>query len=229
MEPSQTIGVVYLVTNRVNGKQYVGQTTRGVMDRWREHQQEASRGGYLGKAVLKYGLEAFAVTVVASATTQTELDVLEIAWIRDLQTMAPNGYNLREGGQGGRASDETRQRMREAKLGKKTGPCSDERREAISKSLKGRVPSPQCLAKARDASRRKHTPEHIERCRLALTGKKRSEGTKQNMRGWHHTEEAKEKMRAAKVGLRATPEARAKMSASHQAMWERRRREPTKE
>ena len=35
------MGSIYLITNLINGKQYVGQTKRSVKDRYAEHIQEA--------------------------------------------------------------------------------------------------------------------------------------------------------------------------------------------
>jgi hypothetical protein len=41
---SKPFGVVYLITNTVNGKVYVGQTTVGVSKRWKGHKDEARKG-----------------------------------------------------------------------------------------------------------------------------------------------------------------------------------------
>lgn len=60
-------GEVYLLTNTVNGKQYVGQTTRGAKYRWRDHQHDAKRRGnksVLGRAIRKYGATSFTITVL---------------------------------------------------------------------------------------------------------------------------------------------------------------------
>lgn len=56
-------------------------------------------------------------------------------------------------------SDETRIKMSTSRLGKKRGPMSDEIKEKISKSNKGK---PGCT----------HTPEHLEKMRLLMTGNK---------------------------------------------------------
>jgi group I intron endonuclease len=55
---------VYLITNTMNGKQYVGITTRKVKFRWYEHVRDAKwhrRPTLLAKAIRKYGADAFTI------------------------------------------------------------------------------------------------------------------------------------------------------------------------
>jgi len=51
-------GMVYLITNEVNGKHYVGQTTRTVEQRFKEHMESPYP---IGKAIRKYGAENFTI------------------------------------------------------------------------------------------------------------------------------------------------------------------------
>ena len=93
-------GIIYVVTNLVNGKQYVGQTRYSLDTRWRYHSRciRKNYGGALYSAVRKYGFDAFTVEQIDSAETLDELNVLEARYIAELQTFAPNGYNMTTGG-----------------------------------------------------------------------------------------------------------------------------------
>jgi group I intron endonuclease len=89
--------VIYLVTNKINGKQYVGQTIRPLSERWRDHCR-LDRDNYFHRAIHKYGKENFDIEVIDTAENEDELDRKEIDWIQKLNTMIPNGYNLKSGG-----------------------------------------------------------------------------------------------------------------------------------
>ena len=80
--------IIYLITNTVNGKLYVGQTIHGLSWRWNIHKAMARRGNkvYFHAAIRKYGEEAFVPSVLASAENVQELNELEIAFIAKLKT-----------------------------------------------------------------------------------------------------------------------------------------------
>ena len=54
---SKPFGVVYLITNTVNGKVYVGQTINGLSKRWKGHKNDVRNGSQnpLHRAIRKYG------------------------------------------------------------------------------------------------------------------------------------------------------------------------------
>src|SRR5258708_1318781 len=95
-------GYVYLITNTINGKVYVGQTTATLATRWRQHkwegkQQDASM--LISRAIRKYGIEAFNIQEINKAYSQNELDALEIEAIRQYDSTNRNkGYNVLIGG-----------------------------------------------------------------------------------------------------------------------------------
>lgn len=102
MEPIQPrFGVIYKITNLVNGKVYVGKTRmRYPAQRWRQHRHAARTGltTYLYKALRKYGVENFKFEVIDEATTQAEFDEKENVWIDFLGTLdRSKGYNIRLG------------------------------------------------------------------------------------------------------------------------------------
>jgi group I intron endonuclease len=84
-------GRVYLVTNTVNGKQYVGQTITKYSKQGHGHAIKA--------AYKKYGIKVFTYDVVFSGVQCPELlDFAEKFWIKVFNSVQPNGYNLEEGG-----------------------------------------------------------------------------------------------------------------------------------
>ena len=90
---------IYVITNDVNGKQYVGQTARSIEDRFKEHLKDSQTHDYpLYKAMQKYGIEHFSVKQLEECSTE-ELDDKEIFWIKKLNTYY-EGYNATLGGEG---------------------------------------------------------------------------------------------------------------------------------
>lgn len=95
---------VYLITNAVNGKQYVGITIHGAEQRFDRHKWETRKSGMhrkraaLHRAILKYGEDNFSVQTVHVAESFEEMVNLEQTYIAKYGTMAPNGYNLTTGG-----------------------------------------------------------------------------------------------------------------------------------
>jgi group I intron endonuclease len=107
-------GEIYLVTNLVNGKKYIGQTRRGIERRWVDHCSAArtTPGYMLHRAIRKYGCEKFSVEKISVAKNQDELNRAEIAAIAQYDTTGKNGYNLTSGGQAGaRLTDESKARL----------------------------------------------------------------------------------------------------------------------
>ena len=98
-------GYLYLITNCVNGKRYVGQTMRPVEERWKAHVDYSSLreewgGDSLARALSESGPENFKVEKIDEASTRHELNELERYWIKKYQTLTPKGYNLNRGGAG---------------------------------------------------------------------------------------------------------------------------------
>ena len=102
-------GVIYKITNKINGKAYIGQTTRSPKLRFKEH----SRSSYpLGNAIRKYGMDNFTLDILDTAENSIELDKLECFYIGLHNTLIDaKGYNLRIGGDSSTFSIETKKRM----------------------------------------------------------------------------------------------------------------------
>lgn len=107
---------VYVVENKLNGKLYVGQTVQqDPSRRWGSHRGAKSGAGRaaLKAAIQKYGEGNFSFSVIDAASSPEELDGKEIYWIHHLNSLAPGGYNLTDGGcSNHRFSDEARSRMK---------------------------------------------------------------------------------------------------------------------
>lgn len=87
---------IYCITNLINGKQYVGQTTQTIKVRFAEHYR--NNKSYIGHAIQKHGKENFTIELLDTAQDIDELNEKEIYWIAELNTMEPQGYNLCHGG-----------------------------------------------------------------------------------------------------------------------------------
>src|ERR1051326_1868339 len=121
MAQKPVYGVVYLVTNIVNWKVYVGQTTRPKV-RWGEHWYGHHRNprSRLQYAIRKHGKSNFHFAIVAEADCQEDLDNLERLWIIALNTLdKKHGYNLTSGGERFTHTEETKAKIAAAGTGRK--------------------------------------------------------------------------------------------------------------
>jgi hypothetical protein len=95
-------GVIYLVSNKVNQKQYVGLTTRSLKRRMQSHIAAAERGkggpDTIQEAIRQFSRNAFSIKQIGSADTIEELAEAEIRFIDELGTLSPSGYNRNRGG-----------------------------------------------------------------------------------------------------------------------------------
>lgn len=112
------MSIVYRITNIVNHKVYIG-VTENFDKRCREHLCAAKIVAKpLYRAMRKYGIENFLFEVIAEGDRD-----LEMSYITEYRSKNPKyGYNLTDGGEGTvgySPSLEARQKMREAKLGRK--------------------------------------------------------------------------------------------------------------
>lgn len=120
---------IYLLRNKINGKCYVGQTTRhDVNVRLREHRKESKHDGYgrykqpIHKAIKKYGWDNFDRFILEKCNEQESLNLAEQYWIEHYSAISPLGYNLTYGGRGGRLSEEVKAKISKSQCGKKRTP-----------------------------------------------------------------------------------------------------------
>jgi group I intron endonuclease len=92
-------GIIYIVTNLISRKQYVGQTIRTLYDRKYRHFNDALKHqskNPFHRAIRKYRIKTFKWIPIEYSIE--ELDKMESFWIKELKTLSPNGYNLDSGG-----------------------------------------------------------------------------------------------------------------------------------
>lgn len=93
------MGIIYKIENSVNDKIYVGQTTRTISIRWKEHLRDYKiKDTRLYRAMRKYGTEAFRISEIEKCLNKT-LNEREMYWISELDSYH-NGYNSTYGGDG---------------------------------------------------------------------------------------------------------------------------------
>lgn len=205
------IGQIY-VLKFPNGKRYVGQTTGTIDVRVKRHWYDANSGcPYLvHKAMRKFGKDAFEIEDCLSIYGgQKDLDTAEDRYIAYYDTMAPRGYNLQQGGRGGKPGQIVRAKLSAARQGKRH---SSETKAKISAAMKGKSKSKTHKAKISKANRGRTMPvrsdEHKARLSAANKGKvkpPRSEEHKANIaaalkdhpghwKGKSHSDETRTKM-----------------------------------
>lgn len=126
---------VYIHTNKMNGKKYVGQTCQQVEARWK-HGDGYKNNIYFYRAIQKYGWDNFTHEIIKDKLTLEEANQLEIKLIEQFHTTDNNyGYNLRQGGSHGALSAETIEKIRQSQIGKVV---SQETREKMRQASLGR-------------------------------------------------------------------------------------------
>ena len=101
------MGYIYMLTSP-SGKSYIGQTIRDIHKRLEEHQLPSSKCVAVYNAIQKYGWEN--VKKEWYEVPDEELDFYEEMLVALLGTLAPGGYNLKEGGGNGNLSEETKKK-----------------------------------------------------------------------------------------------------------------------
>lgn len=106
-----------MLKNKTNGKIYIGQTTRSIHRRLQEHEIGVSRNcNAIYNAIKFHGWENFKKDWYECPDEDLNFD--EELLVREMGTLSPDGYNLREGGgNNGKMSTESKQKMSESRLG----------------------------------------------------------------------------------------------------------------
>jgi len=118
MEIINPHGFIYITTNMIDGKRYIGQ--KNFRKGWEVY---LGSGKHFKRAIKKYGKENFSREIIAIAYSKEELDKLEIEFIKLHNAVESDDYyNLCDGGIGTTGfthSEETKQKQSEANKGEK--------------------------------------------------------------------------------------------------------------
>jgi group I intron endonuclease len=134
------MGYVYLITNTVNGKKYIGQTQqKDIETRWKAHKSLDKRtiGRYLLNAYTKYGIDKFKYQIICICFDEA-CNELEEFYINKFNSLSPNGYNLKAGGKNSKHHPDTIKKMSEVLKGRILCPRTPEINKKISEALKGK-------------------------------------------------------------------------------------------
>ena len=210
-------GIIYLIRNKVNRKYYVGQTQRekgfdyryyysgeGIERVYNYHkslrEHNRSYNEHLLRSIEKYGFEAFEVIKCLDyAFSLEELNIKEKVYVQ-LYNSLKNGYNETLGGDGteGRShSEETKQKISEAKKGKHP---SEETKQKISEANSGE-------------KHHMYGKHHTEEVKQKMSEAKKGENNP--MYGKYHTEEVKQKISEGNKGKCLSNEAKQKISEAN--------------
>ena len=115
------MNTIYKITNKINGKIYIGQTWGSLNQRFNEHKRKTGRASLVGLAVKKYGKDSFTIEAVCYAVDQADADYWECHFIRRFDSIK-TGYNIKEGGSRGRCAESTKQKLSAINMGKTMSP-----------------------------------------------------------------------------------------------------------
>ena len=117
------MGFIYKITNILNGKCYIGETTeKNPLKRWQNHKCaiKAGRGcPVLRNAFIAHGEESFTFEIVRECSNEYIIAIEEY-YIEQYDALVPNGYNVSPGGTRGgsflghKHSEEAKKKMLDA-------------------------------------------------------------------------------------------------------------------
>lgn len=200
---------IYKMTNKVNGKMYIGQHITDDLD-----DGYMGSGAIMKKALKKYGEDAFTKEWLEFAENAEDLNYLERMYVNEEWLARPDTYNLVLGGSSHPQPMSIRKRISNTLKGHSV---SEKSRSKMSTARKGRKYSDETKAKMSAAHKgQKHGPmseETKQKLRIANIGfknpnygKPRSQATKMKIgaksRGRRHSEETRKRIsERTKIGM----------------------------
>ena len=196
---------IYKLTNKVNGKIYVGKTEKSLADRLSRHLACAKRkvNRYLYDAMNHYEYDNFEISLIEECSTRDILDDREKYWIRAFNSLYPSGYNMTIGGGGGNTlaswTEEQRKELYSRQTAKRVGMRRTEEQKSRMKAAAKR------REEAKTEQQKKEISDKIRAINIEkgicpskeFWGKKGQEGF---FKGKKHTEEAKKKVSLSRKG-----------------------------
>lgn len=168
------VGQIYKITNSINNKIYIGQTTRPFKDRINDYRRGICND-HIKNSFNKHGFNNFKFEIIDTAETIDELNNKEIMYITKYDSTNKNiGYNLELGGRNSIPSPETLLKMSESHLGIIQSETWINKRIAVAGSDDAKK-----YGKTKSDIEKKHLSEKSPKFWL---GKNRSEETKEKIR-----------------------------------------------
>lgn len=203
-----------------NGKSYIGQTGN-YQRRCNGHRSGISCPAF-SSAIKKYGWDNFTHEILIDELSINDANDWEKFYIFIFNSIAPNGYNLRSGGDNSTHSEYSKLKMSIAQKGKV---ISEETREKIRKTLVGkntRINPPRIKM---TEERRKIISEQLsERNRTRIVTKETREKIGASSKGRIPNEETKKKISESLKGKEFSLETRKKISDAKKNQTEETRR-----
>lgn len=236
---------IYKIKNIINGKFYIG-SSKDIIDRWKNHLWRLSTNQHgnphLQSSFNTYGKDNFLLEVIEECldgVSREEMLNIEQKWINSTCCLDREfGYNIRPKADCTEVSEETREKLRKRRLGKKaTKQALENMRLAHTGCLNYMFGKHHCIEtieKMRKAQVGKHHSDETKN-KISLAGKgrvfskeaieKMSIAQKNRHRvyanpmlGKHHSSESIEKMRLAHLGVKRTEQAKRNMRAAQQRL-----------
>jgi len=186
---------LYKITNRINGKIYIGQTNN-IRYRWNRHRYESKHPKYaIHLAMQKYGIDNFKIDIIAICESLADANLTEIFLIKYNNTQNKKiGYNIEVGGNRSPMSVETKQKISQSLIGHARPDISiantnrivsEETKQKISIANIGKIHTEETKQKiSKSHTGIKTGPlsiEHKQKLSKAGKGKKRSDIARKNI------------------------------------------------
>lgn len=205
-------GYIYAHISPKN-KYYIGQTIRNLNDRFSKDGLGYKTQPNFYRAIEKYGWDNFKHIILEEVETNSKqelidkLNKLEEEYIIKFNSIIPNGYNIRAGG------NKDINEISKLKISQalKDKPKSDKHKEHLSNSHKGQVPW--MLGKHHSEETKKKLSESHKGKKLSEEHKRKiSEASKGRRLGISLSDEHKQKISNSKRGVKLSEQARKNIS-----------------
>jgi group I intron endonuclease len=130
--------LIYKITNKITGKTYVGQTSKTIQERFQAHLKKARKkvNRRLYDSMNHHGYDNFIIEEIEKVSDSITADDREKFWIKELDTIMPNGYNMTDGGGGGNTlkywTDEEKEDLYKQQGDARRGPRPQEWKDSLA-------------------------------------------------------------------------------------------------
>lgn len=153
---------VYQHKNKINGKVYIGITSREPEDRWGANGCNYKSSPHFYSAIRKYGWDNFEHNILFKNLTKEQACIKEQELISNFNSMNREfGYNCTSGGEIFILNEDARKKKSISMIGNKNSlghPCSEEKKLKISNAQKGRKLTEQHKEKLSIAATKRQVP-----------------------------------------------------------------------